>query len=231
MIIDDEPQYWTALYMRSETFKRYINSEGPKETDYNFIAVDLLTQAVTSVVSQWAAIAKHLKAFIVDHHLLLDPEGHDRLLFDDDSFSRSRKYFWVINFLAECDSRIDENLQEIQHARSIWMEKLGSVPPDLIAWGSMDREVLKLREIQNNLRVKRSETIALRDGVSILPTHKTQWHETDHTALLRQRRNGKPRLHPPRRERQAPNLRLDLLRTPELLHLTMVHQRRNHASL
>jgi len=150
--------------MRPETFKRYIRSEH-FEGDNKFIAADLLTQAITCVVNQWAAIAKHLKAFIVDHHLLLDPEGHDQLLFDDDSFSRSRKYFWVINFLAECDSRIDENLQEIALAVSEWTKKLEPEGDWHLYSKHVNEKISKLREIQSNLRVKRAETIALRDGL------------------------------------------------------------------
>jgi hypothetical protein len=153
--------------MRPETFKRYIRSDH-FESDDEFIAADLLTQAVACVVNQWTAIAKHLKSFIVDHHLLLDPEGHDRLLFDDDSFSRSRKYFWVINFLAECDSRIDENLQEIDLAMSDWSKKLEPEGKWHLYSQHLDEKSSKLREIQSNLRGKRAETIALRDGVSII---------------------------------------------------------------
>jgi hypothetical protein len=167
VIIDDKGQYWTALYMRPETFKRYIRSDHFGSKD-EFIAADLLTQAVACVINQWTSIAKHLKQFIVDHHLLLDPEGHDRLLFDDDSFSRSRRYFWVINFLAECDSRIDENVQEIDLAMSDWGKRLEPEGNWDLYFEHINEKSSKLREIQSNLRVKRAETIALRDGVSII---------------------------------------------------------------
>ncbi|KFY83060.1 hypothetical protein V498_08320, partial [Pseudogymnoascus sp. VKM F-4517 (FW-2822)] len=81
VIIDDAGQYWTALYMRPETFHRYIRSERCKDNKEG-IAADLLIQAIECVIAKWIMISKHLKTFIVDHHLLFDPEGHDRLLFD-----------------------------------------------------------------------------------------------------------------------------------------------------
>jgi hypothetical protein len=167
VIIDDKSQYWTAMYMRPETFPRYKRAEYTKDHDEAIIA-DLLTQAIKCVITRWKMVATHLKTFIVDHHLLLDPEGHDMLLFDDDSFSRSRKYFWVINFLAECESRIVENIQELDNAIVGWAEK---IEPE--EWKSHDyvERLLKARaeltEVQDHLKAKRAETIALRDGVGL----------------------------------------------------------------
>jgi hypothetical protein len=112
-------------------------------------------------------IASHLKTFIVDHHLLLGPEGHDMLLFDDDSFSRSRKYFWVINFLAECNSRIDENIQELDNAVSDWVRKLERGKLDDYMNRISDKR-FELTEVQDQLKAKCAETIALRDGVRLL---------------------------------------------------------------
>ena len=152
--------------MRPESFPRYKRAEYTKDHDEG-IAADLFIQAIECVTIRWKVIASHLKTFIVDHHLLLDPEGHDMLLFDDDSFSRSRKYFWVINFLAECNSRIDENIQELDNAVSDWSRKLERGKWD----DSMNRisdQRFELTEVQDQLKAKRAETIALRDGVRLL---------------------------------------------------------------
>ena len=151
--------------MRPESFPRYNRAEYTEDHDEG-IAADILIQAIECITIRWKVIASHLKTFIVDHHLLLDPEGHDMLLFGDDSFSRSRKYFWVINFLAECNSRIDENIQELDNAVSDWSRKL-----ERGKWDSMNRisdKRFELTEVQDQLKAKRAETIALRDGVRLL---------------------------------------------------------------
>jgi hypothetical protein len=43
--------------------------------------------------------------------VLLDPKKHDDLLFDDDVFSRSRKYWWARNLLDALKENIQKNLK------------------------------------------------------------------------------------------------------------------------
>lgn len=43
--------------------------------------------------------------------ILLDPRKHDELLYDDDSFSRSRKYWWAINLLGAIKESIQQNYE------------------------------------------------------------------------------------------------------------------------
>jgi hypothetical protein len=42
---------------------------------------------------------------------VLDAREHDKLLFDDDSFSRSRKYWWASNLLVVLQQKIEESLK------------------------------------------------------------------------------------------------------------------------
>lgn len=44
--------------------------------------------------------------------LVIDPEAHNRLLIDDDSFSRSKKYFWAVSFLEILIKQTQHILQE-----------------------------------------------------------------------------------------------------------------------
>ncbi|KAL1964567.1 hypothetical protein VTN77DRAFT_6864 [Rasamsonia byssochlamydoides] len=47
-----------------------------------------------------------------DQNPILDPEKHDALLFDDNTFSRSRKYFWVVDSLELFKTQIADTLRE-----------------------------------------------------------------------------------------------------------------------
>ena len=107
------------------------------------------------VIERWEKIAEYF-AWLVGHHkdILSDPDAHDSLLFDDDSFSRSRRYFWAINYLAELDISISGNIVELEKFAK--KERFGPLRDQLI----------QLQFLRERLRDQREEAIALRDGVS-----------------------------------------------------------------
>jgi hypothetical protein len=54
-------------------------------------------------------------AWLIGHRdTLSDSDAHDSLLLDEHTFSRSRKYFWAINYLAELDISISENIAHLE---------------------------------------------------------------------------------------------------------------------
>lgn len=109
------------------------------------------------VIERWEKIAGYF-AWLVGHHkeILSDPDAHDSLLFDDDSFSRSRRYFWAINYLAELDISISGNIVELEKFENIQRFRFGPLRDQLI----------QLKFLRERLRDQREEAIALRDGVS-----------------------------------------------------------------
>ena len=42
----------------------------------------------------------------------MNPEYHDSLLSDDKTFSRSKRYFWAIEFLEEAGNSISDNIYQ-----------------------------------------------------------------------------------------------------------------------
>ena len=102
---------------------------------------------------------------------LLSPETHDLLLFEDESFSRSRKYFWAIEALTTFIDRISEIIDA-------WRRyKKHEVTPYLksTSWREYDQlarhmekaesEVSKLERIQSQLEKHLERTKLSRDGV------------------------------------------------------------------
>jgi hypothetical protein len=91
---------------------------------------------------------------------LSDPDAHDSLLFDDDSFSRSRKYFWAINYLAELDTSISGNIVELDKAAKRCERSFRRA--------ALEEQLGQLQYLRQRLQAQREDAIALRDGVSKL---------------------------------------------------------------
>lgn len=109
------------------------------------------------------------------------PDQHDRLLFDDDAFSRSRLYFWAIDSLELFIPSIAANIQEWENfwtARKIYFQLTSE--NDVMqndprrdnkkSYESIVRqvedEVVRLRALKVKLELLREQIKTLRDGVS-----------------------------------------------------------------
>ena len=53
------------------------------------------------ILVDWAEISKYVEIFVAGQDTLLYEDRHDRLLFDDDNFTSSRQYFWVIDSIGD----------------------------------------------------------------------------------------------------------------------------------
>jgi hypothetical protein len=69
------------------------------------------TDALDAMIQDWSEILDYIEALLGDKETMLHPDEHDKLLEDDKSGTRSRKYFWVINSLTTFRSMIDESYQ------------------------------------------------------------------------------------------------------------------------
>ena len=130
------------------------------------MAGDLVEFTIRAVINRWLGITEYFAWLIGHRDALADPEIHDSLLFDDASFSRSRRYFWAINYLAELDESIAGNILQLERWISLW-------PQHLTVGSNLNGEVRSLPErlnelmaLQLRLKALRQEAIALRDGVS-----------------------------------------------------------------
>jgi hypothetical protein len=130
------------------------------------VAGDLVEFTIRAVINRWLGITEYFAWLIGHRDALADPEIHDSLLFDDASFSRSRRYFWAINYLAELDESIAGNILQLERWISLW-------PQHLTVGSNLNGEVRSLPErlnelmaLQLRLKALRQEAIALRDGVS-----------------------------------------------------------------
>ncbi|EED16340.1 conserved hypothetical protein [Talaromyces stipitatus ATCC 10500] len=78
-----------------------IHNESQPALEYggHLAPLRLITVALKDAAHSWEGIADHLTLHINQRGAIFDPDLHDRLLFDDNIFSRSRLYFWAIDSL------------------------------------------------------------------------------------------------------------------------------------
>ncbi|GFF98641.1 predicted protein [Aspergillus lentulus] len=83
--------------------------------DGHMIPVALILQALRDAADSWEQVANHLSSLVDDQGAIFDPDEHDRLLFDDNTFSRSRLYFWPIDRLGMFIPSISATMREWQN--------------------------------------------------------------------------------------------------------------------
>jgi hypothetical protein len=109
--------YWTTLILSAPYYAR-------TEYDgcYPFIAVLLsVRDALRTAVTSWQEIDKCLSEMLVDDEdTVLNPDNSDRLLFDDNTFSRSRRYFWAINMLGTFRGYIRDSIVQWKYWWVAW---------------------------------------------------------------------------------------------------------------
>ena len=154
------------LYMCPNGFELYDKSNDFKHYDTVLSAIQgrdaenalkaMVGFSIHIVLERWEKILEYFTWLLGHRDTLSDPDAHDSLLFDDDSFSRSRRYFWAINYLAELDISISRNIIQLDRF-------IGEDSPNK----SLREQLSQLQHLRERILSQREEAIALRDGVSI----------------------------------------------------------------
>lgn len=133
----------------------------------------ILSDLIYRILGHWTKISEYVEGFIVGQDTILHEEEHDRLLFDDDTFTRSRQYFWVIASIGEFVSIIDGTIDH-------YGKTLDGMFPDQSNVGKYAEHEAKHREIfkrlvsmKDRFERQRDRATALRDGVS-QTSHQTE---------------------------------------------------------
>ncbi|TGO63809.1 hypothetical protein BOTNAR_0095g00070 [Botryotinia narcissicola] len=136
-------QYWTLLELKPMTFNKIISSK-------------------------WEQILEYFDNLITENIAFLNPLKHDNLLVDDETFSRSKRYFWAISTLKELDAVISENIKQVSEL--INQRELTTIEGDEVGFLEGSRKHMrgrlgKLEEMAKRLRDKRQKALDLRDGL------------------------------------------------------------------
>lgn len=148
-----------------------VNQDKYDGTPQNALSTffDYATIAVSDMIQKWEQILEYFDNLITEKTAFLDPLKHDNLLVDDETFSRSERYFWAISTLKKLDAVISENIQQV--SKLINQTELTTVEGDEVRFLEGSRKHMRgrlgqLEEIAKRLRDKRQEALDLRDGVS-----------------------------------------------------------------
>lgn len=128
---DDLAPYWTMLVLSPSGFFEKPREPRPDttvdvwekaiklDTDWKTISsqpnkiaaeVACIVYALKEVVKRWTNLNEYVSKLLMED--VMDPEVYVQLLFDDETFSRSRLYFWVIGCLNEFDLSIADNIKQ-----------------------------------------------------------------------------------------------------------------------
>jgi hypothetical protein len=158
-------EFWTSVYLCPNNFDLYDKIPSLIATqNAQDVLLDMIEFTMHMVIDRWRKVEEYFGWLIGHRDTLSDLEAHDSLLFDDDTFSRSRKYFWAINYLAELDISIAENMFQLEKWTSLEGTHRGEHAKRTDA--RLSELLAQLKDLRSRLRAQREEAIALRDGVS-----------------------------------------------------------------
>ncbi|THV79366.1 hypothetical protein D6D27_08993 [Aureobasidium pullulans] len=125
--------------------------------------------ALGEVVIDWERLLQHVESLVSVHTLIADPEGHDRLLFDDERFSRSRMYFWMLSSLATFINMMEDTKLNCERLQEYAQEQY----PDTTNFSMMERNALEaigpqvasLDRVTKRAKTLQQSVVALSDGL------------------------------------------------------------------
>ncbi|KAF4956930.1 hypothetical protein FSARC_11447 [Fusarium sarcochroum] len=179
--------FWTILIMKPSLeipslprATRYT-PRGDRQYRSEDVMLDAILTGLRKAADAWSGVRLALSPIIDHDPLFLDPVQHDNLLFDDDTFSRSRQYFWVVNCLESFQSLIDDAVEEWEQFRAGWPDMrvgidLEETPEELSSpktpeeltkriLGDIETQVDRLRDISARFECSRDKTKVLREGL------------------------------------------------------------------
>jgi hypothetical protein len=181
--------------------------------EHDALALERIGRSTTDIVEYVDEILD------IGDDILLDPRKHDQLLFDDDSFSRSRKYWWASNLLVALRQNIEDSRKvHQQFSNDLIVPIINALGPgsDIETWPdglyNLRQRAAKangiLEKLLDRIDFQQNRVDALRDGVSILFSRSiTEDFLTFLTALQRKWCHGKSSIKTTWRNSSASHLR------------------------
>lgn len=181
-------RHWTLLVLAPDHFFNENNlsfptySQTPQKVEtlgHSFgrlhsvgAEMNLIAQGLGKIGDRWAEFHSFFDFTLDGSDSLMNPTDHDNLLFDDGSFSRSRRYFWAIDCLSEFDLSISDNINQWELFKQIRVLPLladNALPElDYRQYEQAEKQCRILQVQREKFRQKLASTKALRDAVSWL---------------------------------------------------------------
>ncbi|KAL8687234.1 MAG: hypothetical protein Q9218_006536 [Villophora microphyllina] len=125
--------------------------------------LNLIAQGLARISERWAEFQSFFDYILDNEDSLMQPAEHDNLLFDDGSFSRSRRFFWSIDCLAEFEHAISDNINQWELYKAALPVLVNDL--DNIQLRNAERQCRLLQNQREYFRQKLASTKALRDAL------------------------------------------------------------------
>ncbi|KAK0724228.1 hypothetical protein B0H67DRAFT_480549 [Lasiosphaeris hirsuta] len=116
-----DSSFWTLTIM-APAFFYHKDGRARKELDELIAPLHKILPTLSAtllmigvrIVEHWTEISEYVEQFIAGRDTFLHEKRHDQLLFDDDSFTRSRQYSWVITSTGEFILMINKTISHYE---------------------------------------------------------------------------------------------------------------------
>ncbi|KAI1380653.1 hypothetical protein F4677DRAFT_194030 [Hypoxylon crocopeplum] len=154
---------------------------------YGRYVLRLVKKGLETAANSWEDMRAHFNIILDSDDTTLTPQKHDELLFDDDTFSRSRRYFWAADslevFITQIKDAISEwenfwaarepiirAIEEVYWRRATSWHKNDPTSSEAYEISNMNldgvlEQVRRLQNYQNQFEAFLKKTHALRDGL------------------------------------------------------------------
>jgi hypothetical protein len=125
---------------------------------------------VIEVGVRWTGINNHLMELLTEEATFLEKDRFVKLLFEDDTYSRSRKYFWVLGCLRDFENAMKDTATKWKVFKETYMDpykesKKEEISDALRVAGHIEVELASIKRIEDGLGDIREQALLLRDGV------------------------------------------------------------------
>jgi hypothetical protein len=181
---DDDPIHWTIVCLMPDGYlvplDDLVTCQAPT---LRAQSAYLAAAALGYVAATWDEILGEVERLVDSGDVLQKQDHLQDILFDDDAFSTSKRYFWAINFIHEVVSLIDNAIEQWTHYRQwcITPWKRDARTGREAYWYEQSQEVLAkadhrgekacedLKALRKRFQERLERITLMRDGVSFLP--------------------------------------------------------------
>ncbi|PMD46738.1 hypothetical protein L207DRAFT_220066 [Hyaloscypha variabilis F] len=169
--------FWTLVFLlppersRAREIETQLQTTICKNMPLAIVIADATFCILESMWKGWTTLIAYIDELLRTGDEIFDLEAHDNLIFDDDLYTRSRRYFWVINCVNESTNLLQRNMQAwTKHREEIL--PLGQEPLSVKLGKEFDNSIQKcdevlarLVEVKESFNEQRTKAVALRDGL------------------------------------------------------------------
>ena len=174
-------EYWTIVLL---TPPNCLYNEKSLEN-----GLSIIQQGLDLAIRAWKELYIHFGQMLDAHDTILNPQEYDHLLFDDDTFSRSRLFFWAMDSLEVFINQIKDTVTEWENfweareglirfiEEKVWVRQnhvrrlrgdhpLPRYEPSNVRLHEILSGITILKEYQAHFENYQARTRTLREGVS-----------------------------------------------------------------